>query len=166
MSLNLFAFTESPCSKNHWSPIAVKSPFGSSALAKKLNVRTVAVYSEADANSMHVQLADEAICIGKAPAVDSYLRIDRIISAAEVTDVDAIHPGYGFLSENAHFAEGLRDCNIRFIGPSPRAMQALADKAVTGRWPRKPAWPSRPARKASLKKSRTPWPSPNRSVIR
>jgi len=80
---------------------------------------------------MHVQLADEAICIGKAPAADSYLRIDRIISAAEITDVDAIHPGYGFLSENAHFAEVCESCNIRFIGPSPRAMQALADKAVS-----------------------------------
>src|SRR5215469_12874910 len=98
---------------------------------KELNIRTVAVYSEADANSMHVQLADEAICIGKAPASESYLRIDRIISAAEVTDVDAIHPGYGFLSENAHFAEVCESCNIRFIGPSPRAMQALADKAVS-----------------------------------
>ncbi|MGH8024090.1 MAG: biotin carboxylase N-terminal domain-containing protein, partial [Limisphaerales bacterium] len=98
---------------------------------KELNIRTVAVYSEADANSMHVQLADEAICIGKAPASESYLRIDRIISAAEVTDVDALHPGYGFLSENAHFAEVCESCNIRFIGPSPRAMQALADKAVS-----------------------------------
>src|SRR6202161_1159957 len=98
---------------------------------KALNVRTVAVYSEADANSMHVQLADEAICIGKAAASESYLRIDRIISAAEVTDVDAIHPGYGFLSENAHFAEVCESCNIRFIGPSPQAMNALSDKAVS-----------------------------------
>src|SRR2546430_12856941 len=71
---------------------------------KELNIRTVAVYSDVDANSMHVQMADEAICIGKAPSSESYLRIDRIISAAEITDVDAIHPGYGFLSENAHFA--------------------------------------------------------------
>src|ERR1700691_1659818 len=98
---------------------------------KEMNIRTVAVYSEVDANSMHVQMADEAICIGKASASESYLRIDRIISAAEVTDVDAIHPGYGFLSENAHFAEVCESCNIRFIGPSPRAMQALADKAVS-----------------------------------
>ena len=93
---------------------------------KELNIRTVAVYSEADANSMHVQLADEAICIGKAPGSESYLRIDRIISAAEITDVDAIHPGYGFLSENAHFADVCESCNIRFIGPSSRAMNALA----------------------------------------
>src|SRR5471032_608323 len=98
---------------------------------KELNVRTVAVYSELDSNSMHVQLADEAICIGKAPASESYLRIDRIISAAEIADVDAIHPGYGFLSENAHFAEVCESCNIRFIGPNPRAMKALEDKAVS-----------------------------------
>ena len=98
---------------------------------KELNVRTVAVYSEIDANSMHVQLADEAICIGKAASSESYLRIDRIISAAEIADVDAIHPGYGFLSENAHFADVCENCNIRFIGPSSRAMNLLEDKAVS-----------------------------------
>jgi acetyl-CoA carboxylase biotin carboxylase subunit len=98
---------------------------------KELNIRTVAVYSEADANSMHVQLADEAICIGKAPASESYLRIDRIVSAAEITDVDAIHPGYGFLAENAHFADVCESCNIRFIGPNSRAMNLLEDKAVS-----------------------------------
>ena len=98
---------------------------------KELNIRTVAVYSEADANSMHVQMADEAICIGRAPASESYLRIDRIVSAAEIADVDAIHPGYGFLSENAHFADVCDSCNIRFIGPSSRAMTALEDKAVS-----------------------------------
>ncbi len=98
---------------------------------KELNIRTVAVYSEPDANSMHVQLADEAICIGKGPSADSYLRIDRLISAAEITDVDAIHPGYGFLSENAHFADVCESCNIRFIGPSSKAMNALQDKQVS-----------------------------------
>ncbi|HYE33356.1 MAG TPA: acetyl-CoA carboxylase biotin carboxylase subunit [Methylomirabilota bacterium] len=98
---------------------------------KELNIRTVAVYSEADINSMHVQMADEAICIGKAPSNESYLRIDRIISAAEIADVDAIHPGYGFLSENAHFADVCENCNIRFIGPSSRAMNALEDKAIS-----------------------------------
>ncbi len=98
---------------------------------KELNIRTVAVYSEIDANSMHVQMADEAICIGKAASSESYLRIDRIISAAEIADVDAIHPGYGFLSENAHFAEVCESCNIRFIGPQARAMNALSDKAVS-----------------------------------
>ncbi|MGE3313251.1 MAG: acetyl-CoA carboxylase biotin carboxylase subunit [Limisphaerales bacterium] len=98
---------------------------------KELNIRTVAVYSEADANSMHVHMADEAICIGKSPSSESYLRIDRIISAAEIADVDAIHPGYGFLSENAHFEEICTSCNIRFIGPSARAMNALEDKNVS-----------------------------------
>ena len=98
---------------------------------KELNIRTVAVYSEADASSIHVQLADEAICVGKAASNESYLRIDRIISAAEITDVDAIHPGYGFLSENAHFADVCESCNIRFIGPSSRAMNLLEDKAVS-----------------------------------
>ena len=98
---------------------------------KELNIRTVAVYSEADANSMHVQLADEAICIGRAPASESYLRIDRIVSAAEITDVDALHPGYGFLAEDGHFADVCESCNIRFIGPNSRAMSALGDKAVS-----------------------------------
>ncbi|MBL9128695.1 MAG: acetyl-CoA carboxylase biotin carboxylase subunit [Verrucomicrobiales bacterium] len=98
---------------------------------KELNIRTVAVYSEADANSMHVHMADEAICIGKGQSSESYLRIDRIISAAEIADVDAIHPGYGFLSENAHFEEICTSCNIRFIGPSARAMNALEDKNVS-----------------------------------
>jgi acetyl-CoA carboxylase, biotin carboxylase subunit len=98
---------------------------------RELNIRSVAVYSDVDANSMHVQMADEAICIGKGQSSESYLRIDRIISAAEITDVDAIHPGYGFLSENAHFADVCESCNIRFIGPSSRAMNALEDKAVS-----------------------------------
>src|SRR6266498_269139 len=98
---------------------------------KELNIRTVAVYSEADVNSMHVQLADEAICIGKAAASESYLRIDRIVSAAEIADVDAIHPGYGFLAENPHFADVCENCNIRFIGPSSHAMNALENKAVS-----------------------------------
>ena len=95
---------------------------------KELGIRTLAVYSEADVDSLHVQLADEAICIGSPPSSDSYLKIDRIISAAEVGDVDAIHPGYGFLAENAHFAEVCESCNIKFIGPPPAAMRSMADK--------------------------------------
>jgi acetyl-CoA carboxylase, biotin carboxylase subunit len=98
---------------------------------KEMNIRTVAVYSEVDANSMHVQMADEAICIGKAASGESYLRIDRIISAAEIADVDAIHPGYGFLSENAHFADVCESCNIKFIGPNSRAMNALENKSTS-----------------------------------
>src|SRR2546423_7120004 len=111
---------------------------------KELNIRTVAVYSDTDANSMHVQMADEAICIGKAPSSESYLRIDRIISAAEITDVDAIHPGYGFLSENAHFADVCESCNIRFIGPNSRAMTALEDKAVSRNLAKKAGVPTPP----------------------
>src|SRR5476649_1084132 len=98
---------------------------------KEMGIRTVAVYSEADRNSLHVRFADEAVCIGKASSKESYLNIPAIISAAEITDVSAIHPGYGFLSENAHFAEICESCHIRFIGPSARAMQALSDKAVS-----------------------------------
>ncbi len=111
---------------------------------KELNVKTVAVYSEADANSMHVQLADEAICIGKGPSSESYLRIDRLISAAEIADVDALHPGYGFLSENAHFADVCESCNIRFIGPSSRAMNALENKATSRDLARKAGVPCPP----------------------
>lgn len=111
---------------------------------RELNIRSVAVYSEVDANSMHVQMADEAICIGKGPSSESYLRIDRIISAAEITDVDAIHPGYGFLSENAHFADVCESCNIRFIGPSSRAMNALEDKAVSRALAKKAGVPTPP----------------------
>jgi acetyl-CoA carboxylase biotin carboxylase subunit len=98
---------------------------------KEMNIRTVAVYSKVDVDSMHVQMADEAVCIGPGPSSDSYLRIDRIICAAEIADVDAIHPGYGFLSENAHFADICENCNIRFIGPNSRAMNALEDKAAS-----------------------------------
>ncbi|MEE8153461.1 MAG: acetyl-CoA carboxylase biotin carboxylase subunit [Phycisphaerales bacterium] len=96
--------------------------------ARELGIETVCVYSQADADGPWLAFADGAICIGPAPATDSYLRIDRIISAAEIANVDAIHPGYGFLAENAHFAEVCRDCHIEFIGPSPEAMGLLGDK--------------------------------------
>jgi acetyl-CoA carboxylase biotin carboxylase subunit len=95
---------------------------------KELGIKTLAVYSEPDVDSLHVQLADEAICIGPASSAQSYLKIDRIISAAEIGDVDAIHPGYGFLSENAHFADVCASCNIKFIGPPPDAIRAMGDK--------------------------------------
>ncbi len=97
---------------------------------KELGIRTVAVYSEADADSMHVKLADEAVCIGPPQPAKSYLLIERIISVAEICDVDAIHPGYGFLAENAHFAQICEDCNIKFIGPKAEHINALGDKAV------------------------------------
>jgi acetyl-CoA carboxylase biotin carboxylase subunit len=95
---------------------------------KELGIETVCVYSTADAGSQYLQLADEAICIGPPRSTQSYLKIDQIISAAEVGNVEAIHPGYGFLSENAHFNEVCRSCNIEFIGPTPQAMEALGDK--------------------------------------
>ena len=98
---------------------------------RELDIRTVAVYSEADANSMHVQLADEAICIGPSPSNESYLKRDRIIGAAEIADVDAIHPGYGFLSEDARFAEVCESCNIAFIGPGAKVMNTFGDKQTS-----------------------------------
>jgi acetyl-CoA carboxylase biotin carboxylase subunit len=95
---------------------------------RELGVQSVAVYSEADVDSMHVQLADEAICIGPSPSSESYLKADRIISAAEVANVDAIHPGYGFLSENPQFAEICESCHIKFIGPSAAVIARMGDK--------------------------------------
>jgi acetyl-CoA carboxylase biotin carboxylase subunit len=111
---------------------------------KELGVHTVAVYSEADTDSLHVQLADEAICIGKGPSSESYLKIDRIISAAEIADVDAIHPGYGFLSEKAHFAEVCASCNIKFIGPSANAIKLMGDKATARETAKKAGVPITP----------------------
>ncbi len=95
---------------------------------RELGIRTVAVYSEADRDSLHVHSADEALCIGPAPSSESYLNMARIISAAEVTDADAIHPGYGFLAENADFAETCAECNLTFIGPGADAIRRMGDK--------------------------------------
>src|SRR5579864_6850452 len=95
---------------------------------KELGVKTVAVYSEADADSLHVHLADESVCIGRASSKESYLNIPALISAAEITDAEAIHPGYGFLAENAHFAEVCASCQIKFIGPSPATIRMMGDK--------------------------------------
>jgi acetyl-CoA carboxylase biotin carboxylase subunit len=96
---------------------------------KELGVQTVAVYSEADANSLHVRFADEAVCIGPPRNIDSYLNIPAIISAAEITGADAIHPGYGFLSESAYLAEICEACNLKFIGPGPQAIRLMGDKS-------------------------------------
>ena len=97
---------------------------------RDLGIRTVAVYSKADKDSLHVRFADEAICIGEAPSSESYLNVPSIISAAEIADVDAIHPGYGFLSENAHFAEICESCQIKFIGPKPESVRLAGDKSI------------------------------------
>jgi len=95
---------------------------------RELGIRTVAVYSEADRNSLHVRFADEAICIGPPRLADSYLNVPAVISAAEIADVDAIHPGYGLLSENANFAEVCRASNIKFIGPPPEVTRLMGEK--------------------------------------
>ena len=95
---------------------------------RELGIRTVAVYSEADRNSLHVRFADEAICIGPPRPADSYLNVPSVISAAEIADVDAIHPGYGLLSENANFAEVCRASNIKFIGPPPEVTRLMGEK--------------------------------------
>ncbi|AQQ09457.1 Biotin carboxylase [Sedimentisphaera cyanobacteriorum] len=95
---------------------------------KELGIESVAVFSEADRNASYVKFADHAVCIGPAQPAKSYLNVQAIISAAEITDVDAIHPGYGFLAENAEFAEICADCGITFIGPSPESMKQLGDK--------------------------------------
>jgi len=96
---------------------------------KELGISTVAVYSEADANSLHVRFADEAVCIGPPASSKSYLNIPHIISAAEITNAEAIHPGYGFLAENAHFADICNSCGITFIGPTPEVITLMGDKA-------------------------------------
>jgi acetyl-CoA carboxylase biotin carboxylase subunit len=100
---------------------------------QEMGIRTVAVHSEADREALHVRFADEAICIGPAPSAQSYLNIPAIISAAEIANVDAIHPGYGFLAENAYFAEICEACNIKFIGPQPRVISMMGDKVQARR---------------------------------
>jgi acetyl-CoA carboxylase biotin carboxylase subunit len=118
--------------------------------AHELGVEAVAVYSEADRDSKHVTIADRAICIGPPPPGESYLNIPRIIAAAEIANVDAIHPGYGFLAENAHFAEVCRSCNIEFIGPSVEAMQTLGDKVACKQLAIKQKVPTSPGSKGAV----------------
>jgi len=108
---------------------------------RELGIATVAVYSDADRDALHVQMADEAFCIGPAPARDSYLNIPNIISTAELLGVDAIHPGYGFLAENPHFAEICRDCKLAFIGPPPEVIARMGDKSAARQMMRKAGVP-------------------------
>ncbi len=109
--------------------------------AKELGVETVAIYSEADREALHIQLADEAYCVGPAATKDSYLNMSNIISLAVLTNCDAIHPGYGFLAENADFAELCEDCNITFIGPSASAISQMGTKDVARETMRKAGVP-------------------------
>jgi acetyl-CoA carboxylase biotin carboxylase subunit len=118
---------------------------------KEMGIRTVAVYSEADRNSLHVRLADEAICIGDPRPEQSYLNIPAIISAAEITDVEGIHPGYGFLSQNAHFAEICESCNITLIGPPAEAMRLMGDKLAAKDLVRKAGIPIIPGSMAAVR---------------
>jgi acetyl-CoA carboxylase biotin carboxylase subunit len=111
---------------------------------RELGIRTVAVYSEADENSLHVRFADEDVCIGPARSADSYLNVPAVISAAEVTGADAIHPGYGFLSESAYLAEVCEACHIRFIGPEPQVIRLMGDKARARRVMKKAGVPVLP----------------------
>jgi len=117
----------------------------------EMGIRTVAVYSQADRNSLHVRFADEAICIGQASSSNSYLNIPAIISAAEITDVEAIHPGYGFLAENAHFAEICQSCKITFIGPTPENMRLMGDKMAARTTMQKAGLPIVPGSRAIIK---------------
>ncbi len=118
---------------------------------KEMGIRTVAVYSEAVKSSLHVRFADEAICIGHAQSSSSYLNIPAIISAAEITDVEAIHPGYGFLAENAHFAEICESCKITFIGPTPENIRLMGDKMVARTTMHKAGLPIIPGSSAEIK---------------
>src|SRR5690625_1044476 len=99
----------------------------------ELGIKTVAIYSEADRDSLHVQLADEAYCVGPAAPVDSYLNIENILKVATLTNVDAVHPGYGFLAENAEFAALCEEVNITFIGPSAQSIKKMGIKDKIGR---------------------------------
>jgi acetyl-CoA carboxylase biotin carboxylase subunit len=117
----------------------------------ELGIRTVAVYSEADRNSLHVRFADEAICIGQSASASSYLNIPALISAAEITDVEAIHPGYGFLAENAHFAEICESCQITFIGPTPENIRLMGDKMAARSTMKKAGLPIVPGSAAVIK---------------
>ena len=117
----------------------------------ELGIEAVVVYSEADRDAAYVQLADEAICIGPAAAAKSYLNIPAIISAAELADVDAIHPGYGFFAENAHFADICNDCGIAFIGPDPESMRQLGDKVAARTLAKKARVPIVPGSEGEIK---------------
>ena len=97
---------------------------------KEMGIKTVAVYSKADVDSLHVRFADEAVCIGPSPSIDSYLKVSNLIAAAEITNADAIHPGYGFLSENAKFSKICDEHKIKFIGASPEMIEQMGDKAT------------------------------------
>jgi acetyl-CoA carboxylase biotin carboxylase subunit len=122
---------------------------------RELGMKTVAVYSQADKHSLHAKLADEAICIGPAESKKSYLNIPAIMAAAEISGADAIHPGYGFLSENAAFADVCRKCEITFIGPTPEQMRDLGEKVAARAVARRAGLPFLPGSNGALPDSET-----------
>src|SRR3954462_3070199 len=117
---------------------------------RELGIGTAVVYSTEDGDPPYLDLADQKICIGDAPPADSYLNIPRIMSAAEIADVQAIHPGYGFLAENDHFAEVCRSCRIEFIGPPVKAMAAVGDKVACKRLAKKAKVPTVPGSEGAI----------------
>jgi len=133
---------------------------------RRMGIATVAVYSDADRHALHVRLADEAVAIGPAPAAQSYLALDKIIEACRQTGADAVHPGYGFLSEREAFAEALANAGIAFIGPNAKAIAAMGDKIESKNSPRRLA--SLPCRALPAKSLTKPMPgrSPPKSVFR
>src|SRR5438132_3981001 len=122
---------------------------------REMGIQTAVVYSTADKDAAYLKMADQAICIGDAPPAESYLNIPRIISAAEVADASAIHPGYGFLAENAHFAEVCRSCKIEFIGPPVSAMAAVGDKVACKNLAKKAKVPTVPGSSGAVDDERT-----------
>ena len=117
---------------------------------KEMSIKSVAVYSKADEGALFTRVADESVCIGPAQSAKSYLSIPALISAAEITDSEAIHPGYGFLAENAHFAEVCRDCGIKFIGPNPEAIRKLGDKVMAKKIMRESGVPCVPGSEGAI----------------
>jgi acetyl-CoA carboxylase biotin carboxylase subunit len=117
---------------------------------RDMGIKSVAVFSKADRESLHVKMADEAICIGNAPSSESYLNVPALISAAEIADVEAIHPGYGFLAENAHFAEICESCQIKFIGPRPESIRKAGDKSIAREEMRKAGVPIIPGSQGAV----------------
>ena len=133
---------------------------------KELGIATVAVHSTADADAMHVRLADESVCIGPPPSKDSYLNIPALLAACEITGADAVHPGYGFLSENARFAEILAEHNLHFIGPKAEHIRLMGDKIEAKKTAKKLGIPVVPGSDGASARKTTRWRSRKRSAFR
>ena len=132
---------------------------------REMGIETVAVHSTADASAMHVRLADESVCIGPPPARDLYLNMVAILSAAEISGAEAVHPGYGFLAENADFAQMVEEHGLTFIGPSPEHIRIMGDKIAAKQAAKAWAYRSCPAAKARSAATRRPKPTPADSAI-